>query len=215
MRKSGWAAAGLGSLVLLLAACGTSSNSTTGASGGSPAGSPSSQASGASPGSSGQAASSSPASSASSKGSGTTTHPSAGASHHTAGPQPSGGNQVSFPPQGTTFMIVLHTKLGYVLGLANDEVVYTYAKDKPGGSPQCVGACATTWPPVTGTPKAGPADHFPGTFAVVRGSGGVEQVTYQGMPLYLFKGAKPFSVAGNGVGGLWHVVPLSASDIGA
>jgi predicted lipoprotein with Yx(FWY)xxD motif len=63
-------------------------------------------------------------------------------------------------------------------------------------------------------PKAGPASHFSGTFGVVRGAGGVEQVTYNGYPLYLFKGAKPYSVAGNGIGGLWHVIPLSASNIG-
>jgi hypothetical protein len=28
------------------------------------------------------------------------------------------------------------------------------------------------------------------------------------------KGAKPLLTTGNGQGGVWHVVPLSASDIG-
>jgi predicted lipoprotein with Yx(FWY)xxD motif len=49
---------------------------------------------------------------------------------------------------------------------------------------------------------------------VVRGAGGVEQITYNGYPLYLYKGAKPHIASGNGVGGVWHVVPLSAADIG-
>jgi predicted lipoprotein with Yx(FWY)xxD motif len=213
MRKSGWAAAtGLASLVLLLAACGSSG--TTPAAGGGPAsGAPSSQASGGSPGSSGQAATSPASSASSSKGTGGS-NPTSGASpHHSVGPQPSSGT-VTFPPQGTTFMIVLHTKLGYVLGQAHGSlVVYTYAKDKKGGAPTCVGACASQWPPVTGMPKAGPADRFPGTFGVVKGSGGVEQITYNGMPLYRYAGAKAFTTPGQGVGGVWHVVPLSASDI--
>jgi predicted lipoprotein with Yx(FWY)xxD motif len=121
---------------------------------------------------------------------------------------------VTFPAVGTTIMVIEHTNLGFVLAEANGQVVYTYAKDKKGGAPTCTGSCATAWPPVTGVPQAGPADHFPGTFAVVKGAGGVEQITYNGMPLYAFKGAKPYTTAGNGAGGEWHVVPMSASYIG-
>jgi predicted lipoprotein with Yx(FWY)xxD motif len=120
---------------------------------------------------------------------------------------------VSFDPKGTTVMIVQHSNLGFVLAEANGEVVYVYAKDKKNGSPTCTGSCATQWPPVTGTPKAGPADHFPAGFGVVRGAGGVEQITYNGLPLYTFLGAKQYVTTGNGVGGVWHVVKLSASDI--
>jgi predicted lipoprotein with Yx(FWY)xxD motif len=211
MRKSGWAAAGTGSLVLLLAACGGSSGSTT--AGGTPAGgSSSSQGTSASSGSSGQAAASSPASGSSGAAGGSTPTGSASA-HQSAAPKPSSGSDVSFFPQGTTVMVVEHTNLGYVLGLASGQVVYTYAHDTKNGQPTCTGTCAAHWPPVTGTPKAGPADQFPGTFGVVRGAGGVEQITYDGMPLYTYKGALPHTTTGNGVGGVWHVIPLSASDI--
>ena len=123
------------------------------------------------------------------------------------------GDQVSFPPVGTTVMVVQRSSLGYVLATANGQVVYTYAKDTKNGAPTCTGSCAATWPPVTGMPKAGPADTFPETFGLVKGAGGVEQITYNGYPLYEFKGAKPLSAAGNGIGGVWHVIPLSASDI--
>ncbi len=68
--------------------------------------------------------------------------------------------------------------------------------------------------PATGVPQAGPADHFPGQFGVVTGAGGVKQITYDGRPLYTLKDAKPLLTTGNGQGGVWHVVPLSASDIG-
>ena len=92
-------------------------------------------------------------------------------------------------------------------------VVYTYSKDKQGGKPTCTGTCAETWPPATGTPEAGPADVFPAQFGLVTGAGGVKQITYDGRPLYLLKGAKALAVTGNGQGGVWHVVKLSASDI--
>jgi predicted lipoprotein with Yx(FWY)xxD motif len=202
MRKGGWAAAtGLGSLVLLLAACGGSSSSSNSAAGGTP---------------SGTAGSSAPVSSASVEA--TATASASGGStatakpHHSVGPQPSSGD-VSFPPVGTTVMVVQHSAVGYVLAEANGQVVYTYDKDTKGAKPTCTGSCATTWPPVTGVPKAGPADNFPGTFGVVKGAGGVEQITYNGLPLYRLAGAKPLTTKGNGLGGVWHVVPLSASDI--
>jgi predicted lipoprotein with Yx(FWY)xxD motif len=203
MRKGGWAAAtGIGSLVLLLAACGGSSSSTSAAGSGSAL---------ASSGSSGPAAATS---SATAQSTATKTGGSSSAAPTHLAPAPrASGDQVSFPPVGTTIMVVQKSSLGYVLAEANGQVVYTYAKDTKNGAPACTGSCAAAWPPVTGTPKAGPADTFPGTFGVVKGAGGVEQITYNGYPLYEFKGAKPLSAAGNGVGGVWHVVPLSASDI--
>src|SRR6266516_844300 len=100
MRKSGWtAAAGIGSLVLLLAACGGSSNSA--------AGSPSS-APLASSGSSGAAVpSSAPASSATAAATATKSGKKA-KPHKSVGPQPSSNDQ-SIPPIGTTVMIVQKT----------------------------------------------------------------------------------------------------------
>jgi predicted lipoprotein with Yx(FWY)xxD motif len=192
MRKSGFAAAtGLGSLVLLLAACGGSSSSSNSAS------------------STDQATVAGSSATAQATNTGGSASPKAGT---TGGPQPSSG-AVSFPPVGTTVMVVQKSAIGYVLAEANGQVVYTYGKDTKGGAPTCTGSCATAWPAVTGTPKAGPADTFPGTFGVVKGAGGVEQITYNGMPLYRFGGAKPLTVKGNGLDGEWHVVKLSESDI--
>jgi predicted lipoprotein with Yx(FWY)xxD motif len=120
---------------------------------------------------------------------------------------------VSFPPVGTTVLVVQHSAIGYVLAEANGQVAYTYGKDTKNGAPTCTGSCATTWPPITGVPKAGPADTFPGTFGVVKGAGGVEQITYNGLPLYRLAGAKSLTTKGNGLGGEWHVIMLSESDI--
>jgi predicted lipoprotein with Yx(FWY)xxD motif len=171
MRKSGWAAAGLGLLVLLLTACGSSSSPT-----------------------------SAPQSSAA-------------ASTHAAQPQPS-SNIGGTIAAGTTIMIAQKSKLGYVLALASGQVVYTYAHDPAGGTPTCTGSCASIWLPVTGTPQAVAGDHFPGTFGLVTRSDGTKQITYNGHPLYTFKGATAMSTAGNGIEGAWYVVMLSAADIG-
>ena len=169
MRKSGWAAAaGLGSLALLLAACGGSSGSS---------------------GSAGSTAT-------------PTTTTAAGQATSEA-----------LNPPGTTVLIVQKSDLGYVLAEANGQVVYTYGNDKKGGSPTCTGSCASTWPPVTGNPKSIAADTLPGTLGTVSMADGAKQITYNGYPLYTYKGAKPLSTTGDGVGGLWHVIKLSASDV--
>jgi predicted lipoprotein with Yx(FWY)xxD motif len=205
MRKSGWAAAtGIGSLVLLLAACGGSSGSNSAAGSGSSA-PPASSASGTAP------ASSATAAATATKSAGATSSKKA-KPHKSVAPLPSGGDQ-SIPAVGTTVMIVQKSAVGYVLAEANHQVVYTYSKDKKNGKPTCTGACAETWIPATGTPEAGPASVFPSQFGLVTGAGGVKQITYDGLPLYLLKGAKALAVTGNGQGGVWHVVPLSASDI--
>jgi predicted lipoprotein with Yx(FWY)xxD motif len=206
MLKSGWAAAaGIGSLVLLLAACGGSSNSAAG----SPSSAPlaSSGSSGALAPSSAPASSATAAATATKSGSKKKAKP-----HKSVAPLPSGGDQ-SIPAAGTTVMIVQKSSIGYVLAEANHQVVYTYSKDKKGGKPTCTGACAATWLPATGTPQAGPADVFSGQFGLVTRANGTKQITYNGLPLYLLKGAAGMATTGNGQGGVWHVVKLSASNI--
>jgi predicted lipoprotein with Yx(FWY)xxD motif len=215
MRKSGWTVAtGLGSLVLLLTACGGSSSSSTTSTTGaasdtatqSTAVSSSSAASSSS--SSSSATSASPKSTANAQ----ATH-SVSAAEKSAEAQPSSNAGVTFPAIGTTVLIVQHSNLGWVMAKANGIVVYTYAKDKKNGPPTCTGSCASVWAPVTGVPKAGPADTFPGSFGLVTGAGGKKQITYDGYPLYTYVGAPVLSTKGNGIGGVWHVIKLSESDV--
>jgi predicted lipoprotein with Yx(FWY)xxD motif len=207
MRKSGWTiATGLSSLVLLLTACGGSSTSTstTGAASGTlTQGTASSSSLSSGPASS---ATSSPKSTAHAK----ATSPSS-SSKRTAQAQPS--SNVTFPAVGTTVLIVMHSNLGWVMATAKGLVVYTFGKDSKGAPPTCTGSCAAVWAPVTGVPKAGPADTFPGTFGVVTGAGGKKVITYDGYPLYTFVDAPPLSTKGNGLEGAWHVIMLSAGDV--
>jgi predicted lipoprotein with Yx(FWY)xxD motif len=128
-----------------------------------------------------------------------------------AGGRPS-NNIGQFSP-GDTVLIVQKSSLGYVLALANGDVVYTYGNDKQGGSPTCTSSCAALWPAVTGIPMTNAGEKLPGTLGVVSAANGAKQITYNGYPLYVFKSGKPLATTGQGVDGLWHVIKLSASDI--
>jgi predicted lipoprotein with Yx(FWY)xxD motif len=128
------------------------------------------------------------------------------------GGQPSSG-ALSAPPPGSVVLIVQKSSLGYVLAAANGQVVYTYDKDTKGGTPTCTGSCAAIWPPLTGNPVASAADTGLGTLGTVSDASGAKQVTYNGKPLYTFKGAKALYTNGNGVGGVWHVIMMSKSNI--
>jgi predicted lipoprotein with Yx(FWY)xxD motif len=173
MRKSGWAAAaGLGSAVLLLTACGGSSGST-------------------------------------SSGSGSTSTATAQANN---GGQPT-SDALNLPPKGSVVLIVQKSALGYVLAEANGQVVYTSSKDTKGAASNCTGSCATIWLPVTGNPVASTAVTGLGALGTVSTTNGAKQVTYDGMPLYTFKGAKPLATKANGTDGVWHVIKLSRSNV--
>jgi predicted lipoprotein with Yx(FWY)xxD motif len=76
---------------------------------------------------------------------------------------------------------------------------------------KCYGSCAQYWPPVFGTPKAGPG--VTGQLSTIRRSDGTTQATYDGHPLYTYIGdSGPGQNHGNNItlnGGLWKEVPVS------
>jgi predicted lipoprotein with Yx(FWY)xxD motif len=77
---------------------------------------------------------------------------------------------------------------GLVLVEGPNQVVYTFTGDKPGKAGTCKGGCAAIWPPVHGIPVLVHGAKIPGKFGTVKG-----QATYNGLPLYLFTGAKPLT----------------------
>ena len=128
--------------------------------------------------------------------------------------QATSGALGGIPGPGSTVLHVQKSNLGYVLALTSGQVVYMYDKDSKGGPSACTGSCASIWVPVKGDkPVASPADTGLGTLGTVSAAGGVKQVTYNGMPLYTYKGAKALTTTGNGVGGMWHVIKLSETNI--
>jgi len=136
-----------------------------------------------------------------------TTSPNGGST--AANPQPSGGT-LSKPPTGAKYFSIQKSALngkqnGYVLVDTTGYVVYTYSGDSPGKAATCTGACAALWPPIMGVGLKSPADNLPGTFGVVNG-----QITYNGLPLYTFKGAKTHI---SHAGGQWKDIKMSCSNV--
>jgi predicted lipoprotein with Yx(FWY)xxD motif len=97
-----------------------------------------------------------------------------------------------------------------VLTNADGRTLYWFAPDTPTTS-ACSGSCAVYWPPVTGSPKAGPG--VTGTLGTITRPGGAVQATYDGHPLYTYIGdSGPRQARGNHLdlnGGLWYEVRVS------
>ena len=95
-----------------------------------------------------------------------------------------------------------------VLTSANGFTLYSFAPDSPAAS-RCTGSCAAYWPPVIGTPTAGPGVTT-GKLGTIKRPGGSTQATYAGHPLYSYIGDNaPGQAHGNKIdlnGGYWYEV---------
>jgi predicted lipoprotein with Yx(FWY)xxD motif len=95
-----------------------------------------------------------------------------------------------------------------VLTSANGFTLYWFVPDSPSAS-RCTGSCAAYWPPVTGTPAAGPGVTT-GKLGTIKRPGGTTQATYDGHPLYTYVGDNaPGQARGNKLdlnGGYWYEV---------
>jgi predicted lipoprotein with Yx(FWY)xxD motif len=114
----------------------------------------------------------------------------------------------------TTGLRTENTSAGTVLATSRGMTLYYYSKDKPGsGTSVCTGGCASVWPPLTGTAQAPAGVTLPGPIGSITRPGGVHQVTVNEFPVYTYADDKsPGQVAGNGVGGKWHVIKLSGGS---
>jgi predicted lipoprotein with Yx(FWY)xxD motif len=95
-----------------------------------------------------------------------------------------------------------------VLTSANGFTLYWFAPDSAAAS-RCTGSCVVYWPPVTGTPAAGPGVTT-GKLGTIKRPGGTTQATYDGHPLYTYIGDNaPGQARGNKLdlnGGYWYEV---------
>ena len=102
-----------------------------------------------------------------------------------------------------------------VLTNSSGFTLYWFAPDTPTKS-NCNGSCATFWPPVKGPVTAGSG--VTGKFGTITRADGSTQATYNGHPLYTYKGDTAAGQnKGNGLnisGGVWHEVTVSGSAAG-
>lgn len=97
------------------------------------------------------------------------------------------------------------TDLGSILVNAEGFTLYIFTNDTDGAS-TCYDACASTWPPVPGDVAISP-ELDASIFGTTTRDDGTEQLTVNGMPLYLYApDTSPGDTTGQGVGGVWFVV---------
>ncbi|WP_020410044.1 COG4315 family predicted lipoprotein [Hahella ganghwensis] len=95
------------------------------------------------------------------------------------------------------------TSAGTVLTTPEGKTLYTFDKDRDGQS-NCYGECAAKWPPYLAGQDAQPG----GDYSIIVRKDGSQQWAHKGSPLYTwFKDTGPGDAAGNGRGGVWHVIP--------
>ena len=218
MRKSGWTVAtGLSSLVLLLTACGGSSSSSW------PQGAASDSATQGTAVSSASTGSSSSTSSSTS--SATSTANAKATQGRVLGSQADGRGPGPAPTRGSGCSLAdrhdrphraaLQPRLGDGQGRRLRGVHLRQGQQgrrAPGPAPDPARLGVGS---VTGMPKAGSCGQLPRQLrrGLYRGSAASKVITYNGYPLYTYVGAPVLSTKGNGIGGVWHVIMLSESDV--
>jgi predicted lipoprotein with Yx(FWY)xxD motif len=112
----------------------------------------------------------------------------------------------------------MSTRKGTVLVDAQGRTLYWFAKDTRHKS-NCNGSCAAYWPPVLGKVHVAAGTSLPHRFGTIKRADGQTQATYDGHPLYTYKGD---TAAGqlhgndlNASGGLWWAVTPSGRALGA
>lgn len=135
-------------------------------------------------------------------------------------PQSSGASRPPAATKAKTSAVVVKTasnaRLGTILTNASGLTLYRLTTDH-GGQSTCTGACLTTWPPLLVNADTTPElSGAPGTLSVDKQANGTDQVAYDGMLLYTYAGdSAPGQTNGQGLGGVWFVVPASAGGSGS
>ena len=135
-----------------------------------------------------------------------------GSSGGSGGSGGNGGNAGGGQTHAST-TTVKTAKISGATVLTNSQgfTLYWFAPDTSTTS-KCNGSCTAFWPPLKG-PVSGSG--IKGTFATITRSDGSTQATFDGHPLYTYKGdTQPGQAAGNGVnlnGGVWHEATASGS----
>lgn len=122
----------------------------------------------------------------------------------------------------STVVTVAHNKTwGTILTLGNGDTLYRLTADMPNMS-MCSGACAQVWPPaVLAAGQTAPVGRGVSGLGTITRSGGAHQITYQGVPLYLYVGDHKAGQATGNIKDAWgqwwvvnpanpHAVPTAA-----
>jgi predicted lipoprotein with Yx(FWY)xxD motif len=140
-----------------------------------------------------------------------------GSSSSSSTPAATSAAPASSAPAASSSMVKTAT-IGGATVLTNSSgfTLYWFVPDTPTKS-NCNGSCASFWPPVKGPATVGSG--VTGKLGTITRADGSTQATYNGHPLYTFKGDTAAGQnKGNGLnieGGLWHEVTVSGSAAAA
>lgn len=124
----------------------------------------------------------------------------------TSAPAESGAPSAAADPESE--LAVADSSLGKIIVDGDQMTAYYFTKDVANsGKSACLGECLTAWPPITTTSEMPAVDGITATIGTITLDDGTQQITVDGMPIYLFaKDKAPGDVTGQGVGEVWYVV---------
>ena len=110
-------------------------------------------------------------------------------------------------------MALAKTSLGTVLVGPTGMTLYMFLPDTATSS-ACTGACATTWPPLTGALPTLGAGLDKANFGSITRADGTKQVTFFGHPLYYYSSDKAAGdTKGEGLAQKWYVLGSDGKPI--
>ncbi len=126
-----------------------------------------------------------------------------GATHGTYAAAPAEGT----PAPASSLHIGFTEDLGPFLTDAKGMTLYLYAMDTTANESTCEGDCAANWPPAAAEGTLSLPAGIPGELTAITRPDGSQQLSYNGIPLYLYVADKaPGDTNGQDVGDVWYVV---------
>lgn len=127
---------------------------------------------------------------------------------------PTGAMAESTAASPVVIMVAQNATLGAILTDLQGRTLYMRTSDTK-STPGCYDTCAQNWPPLVGAATAGSGANgsLLGTASRTDGS---TQVTYNGWPLYYFKGdTAAGDTKGEGLAAVWFAVSPSGNKVAA
>lgn len=115
---------------------------------------------------------------------------------------------------GTTVVFARSSPYGDVLTAGYSATLYMNVKDSADHS-SCTGRCATTWHPlVTDREPQALEGASANLVSAFRRDDGRRQVTYNGHPLYTYRGDhQPLAATGQGANDRWYLISVSGDAV--
>lgn len=135
---------------------------------------------------------------------------------------PDAGTSPSAPSASTSSSTTSPVKLKTAATTVGDIVVngegdslYVFDSDvKDSGKSACTGSCPALWPAVPAGFGAPVLEGVSGTTGSIATEAGTQQLTLNGLPLYLFsKDSGPQEIKGQGVKGVWWLLSPAGEKI--